>query len=147
MSEKSPSEATGPVLLFDGGCGLCNRVVRFLLGLDERGVLRFAPLQSTPAQDFLREHGLPTNEFSSVIFVPDWSRWQEKNFLSHSDAALAALRVTGKKGRILAAAFSIFPRGWRDAGYKFVGRVRYKIFGPWRGCPLPRPEWARRFLA
>jgi predicted DCC family thiol-disulfide oxidoreductase YuxK len=139
----NPSEQGGPVLLFDGECGLCHRVVRRLLRLDRVGRLRFAPLQGPAAQAYLRVHGLPTEEFSTLVFVPDWPRGAEK-FLLRTDGIIAALRAAGLPG--LAALLAVLPRGMRDAGYKFVARVRYRIFGPWRPRPLPRPEWAARFL-
>jgi len=139
-------EPARPVLLFDGECGLCNRVVRLLLRLDRRGQLRFAPLQGPAAQEFLRAHALPVNDFSTLVFVPDWTRCAERTFLLRTDGDLAALRACGGAGRWLAAVLAIVPRKLRDAGYKLVARTRYKIFGPWKVCPLPRPEWAVRFF-
>jgi predicted DCC family thiol-disulfide oxidoreductase YuxK len=146
MSENPSNNVTGPVLLFDGECGLCNRLVRRLLRLDRRGVLRFAPLQGPSAQEFLRTHGLPTQDFSTLVFVPDWARRAEEAFLLRTDGAIAALRACGGAGCLLAALLTIVPRGLRDAGYKFVARTRYRIFGPWKACPLPRPEWTTRFF-
>jgi len=139
-------EQARPVLLFDGECGLCNRVVRLLLRLDRHGRLRFAPLQGTAAQEFLRVHGLPVKDFSTLVFVPDWILRAEKTFLLRTDGAIAALRACGGAGRWLAAVLAIVPRRLRDAGYKLVARTRYKIFGPWKVRSLPRPEWAARFL-
>jgi len=134
---------TGPVLLFDGECGLCNRVVRWLLARDRRGVLRFAPLQGPAAQAYLPAHGLPTKDFSTLVFVPDWPGGAARPLL-RTDGIVAALRATGRPGQ--AAMLSILPRGLRDAGYKLVARLRYRLFGPWQACPLPRPEWAARFI-
>ena len=134
---------SGPVLLYDGECGLCNRVVRRLLALDRGGRLRFAPLQGPSAQAYLRAHGLPTADFSTLVFVADWPANAAAPRL-RTDGVIAALRVTGRPG--CAGLLAVFPRGVRDAGYKFVARVRYRIFGPWRACPLPRPEWATRFI-
>jgi len=37
-------------------------------------------------------------------------------------------------------------RWLRDAGYRLIARWRYRLFGPWRACPLPQREWAQRFL-
>ncbi|HXA14482.1 MAG TPA: DCC1-like thiol-disulfide oxidoreductase family protein [Opitutaceae bacterium] len=140
------SEHGGPVLLFDGVCGLCNRVVRLLLRLDRRGVLRFAALQGEPAQEFLRAHDLPTEDFSTLVLVPDWSRRSGENYLLRTDAVVVALWMCGGASRVLAAMLRAVPRRLRDAGYRFVARTRYRFFGPWQACPLPRPEWARRFL-
>jgi predicted DCC family thiol-disulfide oxidoreductase YuxK len=134
---------TGPVLLFDGECGLCHRVVRLLLRLDRRGVLRFAPLQGPGAQAYLRRQGLPTEDFSTLVFVPDWPVGAEKCRL-RTDGVIAALRAAGRPG--LAAFLAVVPRALRDAGYKFVARVRHRVFGPWHPSPFVRPEWAERFL-
>jgi predicted DCC family thiol-disulfide oxidoreductase YuxK len=136
-----------PVLLFDGECGLCNRVVRVLLRLDRRRQLRFAPLQSPPAQVFLRQRGLPTEDFDTLVFVADWAHPVESVYLVRTAGAMAALRACGGFGRTLAAILAIVPASLRDAAYRFVGRGRYRWFGPWRPRPLARPEWGSRFLA
>lgn len=136
---------SSPVLLFDGECGLCNRVVRALLRFDRLGTLRFAPLQSPAAQEFLRAHGLPADDFETLVFVPDWSQRAGKEFLLRTDGAIAALRAVGATRR--ATLLALAPRAVRDAGYRLVARWRAKVFGPWRSCPLPRPEWAERFFS
>jgi predicted DCC family thiol-disulfide oxidoreductase YuxK len=136
-------QAAGPVLLYDGDCGLCNRVVRRLLALDREGKMRFAPLQGPSAQAYLRSHALPTADFSTLVFVPDWPVNATPPRL-RTDGVIAALRAAGRPG--LAGLLAVFPRVVRDAGYNFVARVRDRIFGPWRACPLPRPEWLERFI-
>ena len=127
----------GPVLFFDGECGLCQRVVRLLLRMDRAGRLHFAPLQGGAAQAFLRQHGLPTADFESLVFVPDWESRDRPEYL---------LRTAGVSGRILAAGLAMVPASGRDAGYRAVGRWRYRVFGAWRPRPLARPEWNQRFL-
>ena len=139
-----PPAAPGPVLLFDGECGLCQRVVRLLLRYDRRGVLHFAPLQGPAAQNYLRLHGLPVADFDSLVFVPDWSQRERREFLLRTDGIVAALRQIGGWAR-WGAAMAILPASWRDAGYKLIARFRYRLFGQWRPRPLP-PEWAPRFL-
>lgn len=143
---RPPAAPAGPVLLFDGECGLCHRMVRLLLRLDRAGRLRYAPLQGSAAQAYLRSHGLPTEDFDSLVFVPDWARRDRREFLLRTDGVLAALRAVGGAGRALAV-LRLVPRGWRDALYRGVARTRYRVFGPWRPRPLARPEWAARFLA
>jgi predicted DCC family thiol-disulfide oxidoreductase YuxK len=160
MSENSSNDRPGPVLLYDGECGLCNRTVRMLLRLDRRGVLRFAALQSAPAQEFLRSHGLPTEDFSTLVLVPDWAHSTgsthsagsgqanspQANFALRTDGVAGALWMCGGGSRVLAAFLYAIPRFVRDPVYRFVSRTRYRFFGPWRECPLPRPEWKKRFL-
>jgi predicted DCC family thiol-disulfide oxidoreductase YuxK len=138
-------ENSGPVLLFDGECGLCQRVVRALLRMDRIGALRFAPLQSPAAREFLRAHGLPADDFDTLVFVPDWSRRGQKSFLLRTDGAIAALRAVGAAR--WAALLGMVPRALRDVGYRLVARWRTIFFGPWQTRPLPRAEWVKRFFS
>ena len=79
-----------PVLLYDGRCGLCNRLVRGLLRADRAGRLNYAPLQSAPAQTYLRAQGLPATDFDSLVFVMDWDYPETYPPLFRTDGALAA---------------------------------------------------------
>lgn len=148
-----PSDrAPAPVLLFDGECGLCNRIVRLLLRWDRHARLRFSPLQGPAAQAYLRGQGLPTQDFDSLVFVPDWPRAGEStrsSYLLRTNGVIAALRMLAPDSgaaRFLATVISLFPAPLRDAGYRIVARCRYRLFGPWRPQPLRRPEWQARFL-
>jgi predicted DCC family thiol-disulfide oxidoreductase YuxK len=138
--------APDPVLLFDGECGLCRRVVHLLLRLDRRGQLRFTPLQGAPAQEFLRIHGLPTEDFSTLVFVPDWAQRNRTDFQVRTDGVIGALRAIGGAGPAVARGLAFVPRSWRDAGYRLVARGRTRLFGPWRDGPGRRPEWAARIF-
>ncbi len=133
------------LLLYDGECGLCNAAVRFLLRIDRHARLRFAPLQGSTAQTYLRSKNLPTEDFDSMIYVPDWSRPGERGPQFRTDAALSALAQIGGAWRAFQV-LRILPRPLRDAVYRLVARSRYRLFGPYRPTPLPRPEWAQRFL-
>lgn len=146
-SQPPSSEIPGPVLFFDGECGLCNRIVRILLRIDSSGRLRFAPLQGVAAQAYLRRHGLPTVDFDTLIFVPDWSRREEPEFQLRTAGVISALRATdGTGAHLLASVLSALPPPLRDRGYRVTARWRYRIFGPWKMRPFARPEWAGRFL-
>jgi predicted DCC family thiol-disulfide oxidoreductase YuxK len=136
----------GPVLLYDGECGLCQRLVRLLLWLDQRGRLRFAPLQGPAAQGYLRHHGLPVSNFESIVLVPDWARRDERTALWRTEAAIAALREVGGFGSVMAGAFRLVPGAWRDAAYRLVARWRRRVFGTARLGALARVEWSGRFL-
>lgn len=146
MSATPDNFPRDPVLLYDGDCGLCNRVVRLLLRLDPDGRLRFARLQSEPAQHYLSAQGLPVEDFDSLVFVPDWTRRPDGGYLLRTDGVIAALRSGGGLGAELAAILAVWPAAWRDAGYRLVARWRYRVFGEWRPRPLARAEWAERFL-
>lgn len=145
MSESS--QITGPVLFFDGECGLCNRSVRFLLRMDRNGRLSFAPLQSELAQAYLRQHGLPTADFDSMVLVPEWNRRDIPEYALRTTAVAAALKCCGGFAKVLGTVLGWVPASWRDAVYKLVARWRYRLWGKWQTCPLPKREWTRRFIA
>lgn len=136
----------GPVLLYDGTCALCNGFVRLLLRNDPGARLRFAPLQSGPARAFLASQGLPTEDHSSLVFVPDWEHPAPGGYLLRTSGALAALRELGGFWGAVAW-LRVLPAFLRDLFYTLVARVRFALFGEYRHAPLPNPDWERRFLA
>jgi predicted DCC family thiol-disulfide oxidoreductase YuxK len=149
MRSNSKETRGGPVLLYDGECGLCNRAVRFLLAIDRTGELRFATLQSAPAQAWLKANGLPVDDFSSLVFIRDWEGRADAGpggYALRTDGFVAALKAGGGIGRVLAW-IRYIPRAWRDGAYRLVARIRYRIFGAWRERPLARPEMKERFIA
>ena len=135
-----------PVLLYDGECGLCNRLVRLLLRSDKTGRLHYAPLQSEPAQKYLRAQGLPTKDFDSLVFVPDWNDPQPGIARLRTDGALSAAAEVGGIWRVVSW-LRILPAWLRDPVYKLIARSRYALFGEYKPSPLPDPEWEKRFLA
>jgi predicted DCC family thiol-disulfide oxidoreductase YuxK len=136
--------APGPVLFFDGECGLCQRVVRYLMRIDRLARLRYAPLQGATGQAYLRERGLPTEEFSSLVFA---RALDDPSPLLRTDGARAALQVCGGPGKFWAGLIGLFPRRVRDLGYRVIARVRYRVFGVWRPRPFPDPSWESRVLS
>ncbi len=135
-----------PVLLYDGECGLCNRLVLSLLRSDSAGRLNFAPLQSAPAQEYLKSQGMPLNDFDSLVFVMDWDYPLVYPPLFRTDGALAAAAAVGGKWRAIAW-LRILPGRLRDPFYRLIARTRYALFGKYRPVPLSNPEWEKRFLA
>ena len=83
-----------PILLYDGVCGLCNRMVQFILRRDAAGVFRFASLQSSLAGQILARHGADAAELDTVYVVVNYGLVDEE-ILSRSDAVLFMLRHLG----------------------------------------------------
>lgn len=133
------------MLLYDGACGLCNRMVRLLLATDQAGRLRFAPLQGAAAQTYLRQQGLPTTDFDSLVFVSDWENPTKSPPRFRTDGALAAAAAVGGIWRTITW-MRVLPAWSRDWLYRLIARTRYAIFGRYRPTPLKNPEWTRRFL-
>jgi predicted DCC family thiol-disulfide oxidoreductase YuxK len=131
------------VLLYDGECGLCNATVRFLLREDDRGVLRYAPLQGRLGQRTLKRFGLPTQDFDSILFLPD--RDGDRRHL-RTRGVIGVLDLVGGPWRPIAWALWWVPGPLRDLGYKLVARTRHRLFGPHQPSPLPDPRWETRFI-
>ena len=133
------------VILFDGVCGLCNRVVRFVLRRDPDGAFRFAPLQGEFAAAALARPRPDAPALSTVVVVVSPGAPEER-LLTRSRAALHVMRRLGGGWRCLSAVLSVFPSALLDVAYRAVARVRYRIFGRFDACPVPAPEHRARFL-
>lgn len=136
-----------PVLLYDGDCGLCNRVVQILLRADKAGRLHYTSLQSAPAQKYLREQGFEVVDFHSLMFVPDWNQPVPGAYRLRTDGALGACAVVGGGLWRVVGWTRFIPRILRDGIYRLIARSRYALFGKYRPTPLPDPAWEQRFLA
>jgi predicted DCC family thiol-disulfide oxidoreductase YuxK len=145
QSEMRGAHSSRTVLLYDGYCGLCDRLVHFLLRQDSHGRLRFAPLQGSIARRVLRTPEHETADPDTVLVVVDFGSPNQR-VLARSRAVLYALSTLGGVWGMFAAAGRLVPVRLADALYRLIARNRYRIFGRYDTCPLPRPEWRERFL-
>lgn len=136
-------DATPPVLLYDGVCGVCNGAVRTILRFDRHGTLRFAALDSDFARDVIARHPRLAG-LDSVVFVRDPGGPTET--VSTDSAAL--LQVADYLGGYwkLATAARVIPAFVRDRLYAAFAAVRYHVGGKYDSCPIPSPEVRGRFL-
>ena len=134
-----------PIVLYDGVCGLCNRMVRFLLQRDKQGRIRFASLQSDFAAQVLGRHGIDPKDLDTVHVVINYER-PDEHILNRSDAILQAWYELGGAWKLLASVSRIVPRAVRDLVYRFVATNRYRVFGKFETCMLPDPSQRSRFL-
>jgi predicted DCC family thiol-disulfide oxidoreductase YuxK len=139
------SGAAHPILLYDGVCGLCNRLVQFILRRDPAGIFRFASLQSPLAARILARHGADARDLDTVYVVVNFDAPGESLF-QRSDAVTFILTQLGGLWRASVVILKLLPRALRDFGYNIVARRRYRIFGRSETCILPAPETRNRFL-
>ena len=163
--------AVHPVVLYDGVCGLCNRLVRFILRRDPAGLFQFASLQSALAADILARHGADAGDLDTVYVVVHRGRGAEE-LLARSEAAIFILMHLGAAELALGGTaeggcphrcdthtswrMSILELVGIDAavrsaeasqvGVWVVARNRYRIFGRYDSCPVPSEETRGRFL-
>ena len=115
------------ILMFDGFCNLCRRLVNFIIERDKKAKFSFVSLQSASGQSLLKKFGLPTDDFDSVVYIRS-----DKYFLKSS----AILHILKEMGGIwkLFFIFIIVPNFIRDFIYKIIAKTRYKIFGRHDSC-------------
>ncbi len=133
------------IVFYDGVCGLCNRLVQFLLKRDRNDRLRFASLQSEFATKVLTRHGIDPSDLDTLHIVENYEQPSER-VLNRSDAVLRATGELGGLWSLAAIAGSIVPRPLRDLFYRFVARNRYRVFGKSETCMLPEPKYRAKFL-
>jgi predicted DCC family thiol-disulfide oxidoreductase YuxK len=131
-----------PPLMYDGGCGLCHRLVSFVIARDPDGSrFRYAPLGGSTFVATLipgQRAGLP----DSVVI-----RTMDGRILIRSDAVLHIGERLGGGWRVLARAASVLPRWLLDPGYDGIARIRGHLFAkPEGACPLLPPELRGRVL-
>lgn len=132
------------LFLFDGVCGLCNRVNRILLRYDTAGRFDFASLQSATGRRLQQEFGRNADELST-FYVATGYRSRSPSLLSKSRAVLFVLRTLGWPWKALTV-FGILPTRLLDFFYDAIAACRYQLFGRYDTCPRPSPEHRQRFI-
>lgn len=132
------------VVLYDGVCGLCARVVTFTIKRDPEGRFAYAALQSEWAREHLEPYGRDPAALDSFFVLADAGTADER-LLDRSDAALFLAGAVGWPWRA-ARAFVIVPKVLRDLAYRGIARIRYRVFGKKDACPIPTPAQRARFL-
>jgi predicted DCC family thiol-disulfide oxidoreductase YuxK len=138
--EAGDVESGGPIVLYDGVCGFCDRSVQFIISHDRRARFRFAALQSDAGRALLRKYGLPTEELDSVVLVEGGRAYRK------SKAGLRIARRLDAPWPVFWP-LSIIPGAVSNVFYDLVARNRYRLFGKLDACPIPSPEVRARFLS
>ena len=133
------------LVLYDGVCGLCHRVAKFILPRDRHDRFLFAPLQSRFARAILRRHGRDPDALDTVYVVLDHDGPDERIY-GRSRAALQIARVLGGVWK-LALVLGILPDFLLDFLYDRVAKVRYRLFGKHDVCTIPSPAERKKFVA
>lgn len=147
-SQRAESTADDPnrnhLILYDGFCCLCNRLIKFVMRRDTARVFRFASLQSDLGQSLMQRHGKTPGKLDTVIVIANYGSTSAR-LLSKASAALFVLQTLGGPWR-LGAVLRVLPNRLLDWFYDLIARNRYRIFGRYESCPLPSPEQRSRFL-
>lgn len=128
------------IILFDGVCNLCNRLVQWVIKRDKNDTFRFAPLESKIGQQLLQEHNLNPGEIDTIVLIQPFS--------GHSTKSTAVLKI----GRAFSGIYHLFfllqliPAFLRNPIYDWVAKNRYKWYGKQDRCMIPTAEIQMKFL-
>ncbi|MEY2411598.1 MAG: hypothetical protein QOD84_204 [Acidobacteriaceae bacterium] len=131
------------IILYDGKCGLCNGLVKFVIAHDHADRFRLLPLQSETAARILREHEIDPQS-ADTMYV-ELSAPSDR-LLSRLDAAIAILRELSGWWRFVSVALRVVPKFLRDWGYSLIARNRYRMFGRHELCMMPSDKDRHKFL-
>ncbi len=126
------------IILFDGVCNLCNKLVLFLIKHDKNCVFEFSPLQTSAGEKLIHQYHL-LNDNKSVILIKDGIVFYK------SDAIIEiAKKMTGWP-QLLKYGY-LFPKFLRDRIYDLIAKNRYYLFGKQASCPIPSTDVKKRYL-
>ena len=134
---------SGPVLVYDGECGFCEKSVRRVLARDRRGELRFAARNSHYGTALLARHPALVDVDSMLWVEPEFGGREE--IFTRSDAVIRIARYLGGMSRVLELA-RIIPSPIRDAAYRLVARHRHRLGHHDDQCLIPTEAERARFL-
>ena len=134
-------ETAKEIIFYDGHCGLCHRLVRFVLAADRGGrAFRFAPLDGETFRTKVPVSARVNLPDSVVVPAADGT------LLVRSAAVLHILQRLGGFWRALGAVIRLIPRTLLDRVYDWVARIRFRLFArPSEVCPVMPAELRRRF--
>jgi predicted DCC family thiol-disulfide oxidoreductase YuxK len=146
MAQALPRASTAGqhLILYDGVCALCNRLNQFVLPRDPGGLFDFASLQSETGRSIVRRFGRNPDDLDTFYVVADY-RTGSPALLSKAYAGLFVMKMVGPPWSWLGA-LRLLPRALLDWGYDLTARHRYRLFGRYDSCLLPRPEYRDRFI-
>jgi predicted DCC family thiol-disulfide oxidoreductase YuxK len=127
------------LIVFDGVCVLCSRLVTFAIDRDPDAAFRLCTAQSEVGQALFRHYGLDTDSYETNLVLVEGRAYGK----------LDSVVVVGRKlGGIwrLASGLLILPRPVSDWLYDRIAHKRYDLFGRTERCMIPKPEWRGRFL-
>ncbi len=126
------------IIVFDGVCNFCNRIVQIIIRHDPSAQIHFAAQQSEAGEKLLNQYSIQENT-SSVVFITKGMVYYQSDAVIEIAKLLKGWPIIFKYGIIV-------PRFLRNTIYKFIAANRYAIFGKQDQCIVPKEDEKRRFL-
>ena len=127
------------VIFFDGECGLCNRIVDWLMRTDKSEQFFFSALQSPFAKRFFKDRNLHIEVFDTIYF------YHNQQLYDKGTAVKQLLLDLPGAWHYLGRLTAWVPKFIADYLYELVAANRFRLFGK-TSCRVPTPEERNRFL-
>src|SRR5882672_6062072 len=123
MATQKLQSAGSHLILYDGVCGLCNRLNAFVLKHDRTGQFKFASLQSATGRTLLRQFNRNPNILDTFYVVTNYNTGSGTP-IERARAGLFVLKTLGSPWS-WAGIFGILPDSLLNFAYDFIARRRY----------------------
>ena len=127
------------LVLFDGHCLLCNRIILFIIKKDPEAVFQFASLESEIGKKICAQYLSNINPINSFVLI------QNNIAFTKSTAALKVAKQLKGCSKLLYVCI-IIPPVFRDVIYNLIASNRIKWFGRQESCMTPTDNISSRFI-
>lgn len=128
----------GMIVFYDSKCGLCDGFIQWISKNDTHSLFKFAPLKGKTASIHNISIHSDAKEWTIILF-------DGKESYTRSMAVIKILEGL-PRWDFLSDLIILFPNCLRDAGYRFVARIRYKLFGTVDSCGLPKEDIRKKLM-
>jgi predicted DCC family thiol-disulfide oxidoreductase YuxK len=126
------------IIVFDGVCNFCNRVVQIIIRHDPSAQIHFTAQQTEAGERLFRQYQFSTCA-NSVIFIKDGLVYEQ------SDAVIEIAKLLTGWPSVFKYTI-IVPRFFRNYIYQLIAANRYRLFGKQVQCMVPKEEDKKRFI-
>ena len=126
------------IIVFDGVCNFCNRIVQIIIRQDPSCQIHFAAQQSEAGIKLLKKYSIDETA-NSVVFITNAMVYYQ------SDAVIEIAKLLTGWPSLLKYSI-IVPRFLRNEIYKLIAANRYRLFGKQASCMVPKEVDKERFL-
>ncbi|TAJ13425.1 DUF393 domain-containing protein [Marinilabiliaceae bacterium JC017] len=121
------------VVLYDGHCVLCNRIIRWLLQQDLDYAFIFLPIQSEKGQLIIEKNTKNKNSVSPQELILLY----ENKFLFGGEAVVRIMTLMHGSFRFMGRVLHCLPSSWINCLYRVIAKNRYWILGKQNSCFNP----------
>ena len=126
------------IIVFDGVCNFCNRVVQIIIRHDPSAQIHFTAQQTEAGEKLLHQYSIKES-ISSVVFITKGAVYYQL------DAVIEIAKLLTGWPSVFKYTI-IVPRFFRNYIYQLIAANRYRLFGKLDQCMVPKEEDKKRFL-